>query len=267
MNPYGINRISPSGLMLYEKCPRAFYYSVYLGLKLPQSMRHLEFGTAVHEAIDKIYEGYKDGKWNNSGLSNALVAFNQRFTPFCVNDEDRKKNPEVYKEMLDDGIEIIKDYWKNKEVLLAKGVDPLQFEIPGKEVMLHPETKEPWPLPLSYRLDGIGKNHSVIEFKTSGALYDNFEARARHQSLCYVLAYYQKFGVIPSLHYVVMLKGRAKNRIQHLDFKYDMADLLSYDSRVRALLDKIKNKEFSRPYKGHDKWCDCTKYEKELNVK
>ena len=278
METYGINRITPSGLNLYDSCPRAFYYAVYLGLKLPQSMVHLDFGTAIHLAIDHIYEGRVDGKWTGRTAGDGAIAiFMKSFRPDSCKDLTKtqggvtrdltpEEKKEKYEEMLADGIQIIKEYWDNKEILLAKGVDPLQFEIPGKDHLLNPESKEPLPLPLSYRLDGIGKNNTVIEFKTSSEPYCPFETRVKAQSLCYAWVYYQKYGVVPVVHYVVMIKKRKKDKIQHLPIPYDVADLMAFDARVRATLEKIKNKEFNKPRVGHPRFCDCTKFEKELNI-
>lgn len=257
----GLNRITPSGLMMYQSCPRAFYYQVWLGLKLPQSMVHLEFGTAMHEAIDTLYGGRNtNGTWDNEDLAvKALVVFNEKFLrSSCESDEQ-------FINMSADGLLILKEYWKNKEVLLANGFNPIAFEIPGKEIMVNPETKEPLPIPLSYRLDAILKDHGVGEFKTSSSEYDPFEARSRPQSLCYVYMYYQKYNVLPTLHYVVMIKKRKKDKIQHLVFKYDVADLLSFFEEVKVVLEKIRNREFSRPMKNHPRWCDCYKFEEALS--
>jgi hypothetical protein len=256
----GLDRITPSGLMLYRACPKAFYYAVWLGLKLPQSKVHLEFGTAIHEAIDTLYgDRNENGTWNGEESAvKALVVFNNRFK------REHADSDKQFVEMSADGLLILKDYWNNKEVLLAKGFDPIAFEIPGKEIMHNPVTNEPLPIPMSYRLDAILKDHGVGEFKTSSTLYDPFEARSRPQSLCYVWAYYQKYKVIPNVHYVVMLKKKKKNKIQHLKFVYTMADILSFDQEVRSILEKIKNREFARPMKGHPYFCDCDKFEDAL---
>jgi len=266
MNEYGIEKISPSALTCYENCPKAFYYTVYLGLKLPQTKIHFEFGTAIHEAIDVMYQGRNEkGEWQDIKVAyKAIDTFKKRFDHKLLDDVSK----EDYDAAVEDGVHILKAYWDEKEVLLAQGVDPTEFEIPGKDIMVNPETKEPLPVLLSYRLDGIGKG-IVVEFKTSSSLYDVFEVRNRIQSLCYVWVYYQKYGVVPKLHYVIMIKKQKKacNRIQHLPLPYDIADIMAFDARVRVILEKIKNKEFNRPKRGHMPYCDCIKIEKELNIK
>lgn len=277
----GINRITPSGLMMYESCPKAFYYCVYLGLKLPQSMVHFEFGTAIHDAIAVMYAGRKeDGTWDNvseKAAFDALTEFNKKFTiesckDLTINENGRtrpmtgQERIEKFKEMSQDGFELLKAYWQEKEILLAKGFDPIQFEIPGKDVVYNPETKEPLPIPLSYRLDAILRGHGVGEFKTSSKPYDNFETRARSQSLCYIWAYWHKYQTIPVLHYVVLIKKRKKDKLQHLMFDYDMGDILEFDARVRSILEQIKNREFNAPVRGHDRFCDCRKYDELLKI-
>ena len=74
----GLDRISPSGLHLYETCPKAFYYSVWLGLKLPQDMRHMNFGTAVHAGIGNIYDQFdKDQKWELAEFKHVKSSFDR----------------------------------------------------------------------------------------------------------------------------------------------------------------------------------------------
>jgi len=61
-----------------------------------------------------------------------------------------------------------------------------------------------------------------------------------------------------------MIKKRKKDKIQHLVFKYDISDILSFDAEVRATLQKIVNREFSKPIKNHAYFCDCRKFEEAL---
>jgi len=279
----GINRISPSMIMEYMKCPKSFFYKIWLGLKLPQSMRHLEFGTAIHAAIDNIYEQYtaEDG-WKNAELAIVKKQFIDRFKPEHVSIWEFQQKPEkypdpaqaaaeVYKEMYEDGLEIIKEYWDEKEELRAvHGIDPVKFEVILKIPVFHPETGEKLEVPMSGRLDAISEDTSIVEFKTSKAPYDEIETRALPQSRSYNLMYYCKHGKLPKrLTYVVMLKGRKRGggRIQVLSYEYDKMDICSFFEEVKAILAKIRNREFDKPSIGHDRWCDCTKFDEYLTLK
>lgn len=269
MNEIGLDRITPSGLVLYEKCPKSFYYSVFLGIRLPQPMIHLEFGTAMHLAIDNIYEQWneEDG-WTLADKKIVKDIFKRRFTIDAVDIEHFKdKREQVYNEMLEDGLAIIDEYWDQKEILRAKGINPTVFEIPLKTKLHIPGCEEPMELPISLRIDGINEpEDKITEFKTSSKKYDYNETRSSLQALSYAAARYCQTGRIPSVDYVVMLKKIKKDKIQHISIQYQVADLLEYDRRVRAILEKIRNREFNRPMKGHDIFCDCYKYEELLKI-
>lgn len=268
---YGINRITPSMLLEYEACPRLFYYRSYLGIQLPQPQVHLKFGTAIHLAIDNIYEQYdKKDKWDLAEISIPKSIFKDNFLISHIDDEldtKGKTKEEFYDGMLKDGLEIIKDFWDKKEELLAKGLNPTEFEIVSKGQVFNPETGEKLPIPVSGRIDGLDKDNSkIIEFKTSSKSYDPHETRNSPQALMYTWFQFCKTGILHSIDYVVMLKNKKSDRIQHIAIEYEMIDLLEFDKRVRSILDKIKNKEFDRPLRGHAPYCDCFKFDELLKL-
>jgi hypothetical protein len=268
-----LEKISPSSLMQYEKCPRLFYYSTLLGLKLPQSMIHLEFGTGIHAAIDEIYkERNSDGSWKHEDTPDkAKAIFANHFrTKYLETLDSIERNTmlEKYNEMVDDGLNIIQEFWDTKEKFLTvNGIDMVDFELIRKHILFNPETKEPWPIPLSYRIDGIAKNDIVIEYKTSSKPYDIFETRASLQALSYALGRYCETGKIPLIYYIVMIKKRKKDKIQMLRIQYQISDLMLFDAKVRSMLKSIHAGEFDKPLKGHEFFCDCKKYEEMLDYK
>lgn len=263
MNSLGLNRISPSMLMEYKNCPKAFFYKCWLGLKLPQPMIHLIFGTAVHAGIDMVYEQYDtDGGWKLAEFGLVKDKFLSLFRLDMLPDED----PAKVLEFQEDGIEMLKSYWDKKEELLnVYGVNPDQLEVVMKLPIKHPETDEMLEVPMSLRIDGIG-NEVIAEFKTSKGRYDSVASRSLPQSLSYNLAYYSQHGKLPKkLVYVVLLKGRKKeDRIQVLSYSYDKSDISTFFEEIKSILAKIKNREFNRPAKGHPRFCDCSKFEEAL---
>lgn len=262
----GINRISPSMLVMYENCPKAFYYIVWLGLKLPTPKMHLLFGTAIHAAIDHIYE--LQPKWAESSVDGALLILKTKFLEHHVDDKEYTpiQRTEKYLEMLNDGYEMLKQFWAQKEILWAKGVQPSKMELPIKMGLWNPETKDPLEIPMSCRLDGETEDSNIIEFKTSSAPYDEFETHLSNQSRSYVWVQFCRTGKIPDVHYVVLRKKIKKNKIQHLPLKYDMGDILAFDSKVRSILERIRNREFDRG-KNCQAYCDHRKIELLLNKK
>lgn len=281
-NELGIKRITPSMIGQYKKCPKAFYYSSWLGLKLPQTMRHLEFGTAFHAALDNIYEQYDNADgWSLADFSIAKKQFTDKFTEKSVDilefQQKAYKYPdpvaaqkETYETMLADGIAMLKEYWDRKEELRANhGIDPKEFELIMKIPVHNPDTQEILEIPMSGRLDAISADESIVEFKTSSAKYDPIETRSLPQSLSYNLLHYCKYGRLPKrLSYVVIIKGRKKSgdRIQVLSYEYDKADIATFFEEVKAILSKIRNREFDKPLKNHDRWCDCQKFEEALKI-
>lgn len=261
MNELGLNRITPSMLSQYDGCPKLFYYSSWLGIKLPQPVIHFKFGTAIHNAIGLMYTTHS--------LNKAIESFQNEFTIDCVDAELYKTEAErvaKYGDMLHDGTLMLQEFSNNIEIFTnLYNIKPIQFELAWKEVLTNPETLDkPLEVPLSCRIDCIAENHTIVEYKTSAKEYDIFETRASPQALSYAWIYLQKYKVIPTIHYIVLIKKRKTNKIQHLKINYDMADLLMFDSKVRSIIENIKNRQFEKPLKGHPFFCECGKYEKAL---
>mgnify|MGYP001563047728 CR=1 FL=1 len=274
----GLDRITPSMLSEYEICPKLFFYRSWLGLKLPEPQRHLNFGTAIHKAIGNIYEQYDSKtRWKYAEFGVVRKTFLDNWTLNCISDidfKDKELKKQCYEDMLFDGLKMLKEYWDNKEVY--ESIDDINItamEIPIKVEMINPETKQTLPIPLSCRLDALTKSGKIVEFKTSSSLYDENETRSKPQGLAYSFAYLMKNGKLPQgLDYLVMLKGRKKDnvakatRIQHIRLKHDESDMLAFFSRVKVILQKIINREFNRPLVSHANYCDCRKFEDTLKI-
>jgi ATP-dependent helicase/DNAse subunit B len=266
-----INRITPSMLKKYEECPLSFFYNYVLGLQLDQQMMHLNFGTSIHLAIDNIYEQCDDKTlWEFAEFSIVKNIFLKDFIEDKVTaegfatDEERL---EKWKEMRDNGVSLLQAFWDEKERLYVAGIKPKEFEVMMKFQPFNPETKELLDVPLSLRIDALNREtKSIIELKTSASKYDVVDTRMLPQTLAYVWAMYCKTGKVYSVDYVVMLKNHKKDRIQHLHYDYDIADILAFDARVRNILQKIKNREYNLNQTCKVGYCDCKKYKELLNV-
>ncbi len=296
----GFERISPSQLMDYDACPRSYYYKTWLGLKLPeQETRHFMFGTAIHDSIDLIYVMYDrnfGGAWMGASFERVEKHFGHKWTPSMVTEADWeimkkraekkgekvKSRKEIYEEMKEDGINMLRSYWDKKEFLLTEhGIDIDECEISRKIPMVHPETKKELPVLLSLRIDAKtilkdGKRH-IAEFKTSSGKYDEVDTRNKIQGQCYAFCEFSETGKVPNVHYIVLLKNeyvrtRGKNkglepeRIQHIKLEFNESDMVAFWHRVESILLKINNREFGRATSGHMPYCDCIKYEALLQV-
>jgi len=264
-----LNRVTPSMLATFEKCPMSFFYSYYLGIKMPQQTMHFHFGTGIHEAIDIMFGQHKN--WPDEKiLETAKLKFHEFFTDTSVNEvgiDSVQKQREKYQDMRRDGLELLDAVWLKKEWLVAEGVLPKIFEQPMKFKPWHPETKEELEVPLSLRIDGLNhEDRTIYEYKTSASKYNPEETRVLPQTLAYVWAIWCDTGIVYDVVYLILLKNRKRERLQVLRYQYDLADIVEFDARVRAILEKIKLRDFNftTPCKAY--WCDCKKYKKALDV-
>jgi hypothetical protein len=289
MNDLEIEKISPSSLDLYERCPKAFYYRVFLGLQLPEEdRRHLDFGIAIHSALETLYIQYDDnfgGAWENADFKKVEKTFLSHWKPHIITESEferfklTKKGREsnfvnalgLYNYMKKDGLDMLKSYWNHKEWLLTEHLVNIKEEEKYMKIeIVNPDNKEEKLLiPMSLRIDGVSKEGNIIEFKTSGAKYSEKEAKQKIQGQCYSFAQYQETGLkkVPKVKYVVLLKDRrTDNRIQVVNLEYDEFDMAVFYHRVDAILKRIRNREFSKSKIGHLPYCECLKFDELLNV-
>ena len=284
----GLESISPSKLQCYEECPLNFYYSVYLGIQLPESKLHMDFGTAVHEAIHEIYLQYDDhfgGSWEAASFDRVKKRFLKNWKPSMVTEsmlndysftragrDNGFVNPkQLYDYFKDDGIKMLESYWKEKEMLLVDhGHDLKHFEVPNKTYLKNPfNPEEQLPIPLSYRLDAATREwDKIVDFKTSGSKYNQEETHKKIQGRLYLLAHLSETGkFISDFDYTVLRKQLVRDeRIEVVNLKYTMDDMMETYLRVEVILQKIANKEFYPPTRGHPSWCRCRNYQEALKV-
>jgi hypothetical protein len=284
----GLDRISPSGLDCYEQCPKLFYYTNWLGLRLDQDLRHMDFGTAIHEALGQVYTEYDQhfgGGWIAGDFENVKKCFLQHWKKSSVTQLsfDNFKNSakgreadiltplELYEYMKEDGLVMLQSYWDNKERLLVEyGHDLAEFEIADRVPMHNPaDPKDKLPIPLSLRVDAINRDRTVfVDFKTSGSKYNPEETRKKIQGQCYLFWNLMKTGnFVGRFDYSVLRKElKSPDRIEVVQLEYDEADMVALYIRIKSILQKIANREFNAPLKGHSPWCQCKEFEEKLKI-
>lgn len=258
-SPYKLNRISPSMVGNYLGCPLSFYYGYIAKIEIPQTRLHLLFGSAVHAAIEEMYDGDKDPH----------DVFASIFKREDLDPEGQQSFSEYY--ML--GKEMLKNYMEdhvslNKLYNLDKGTSEFKFKIP----IVNPLTGQMSRVPLSGIVDRITDNGKIIEYKTSKTKWKVDETRFKVQSLLYNLWYYTVHGKIAdeTLYIVLLKKYRQTKRdevIQVISYKPTLEDLAGAWEEVDFLLEKIESGHFERPRYGHPNYCDCYKYERFLGIK
>lgn len=285
----GMKSISPSKLDCYEQCPRLFYYQNWLGIQLDEDKLHLDFGTAIHAAIEMIYLEYDynfGGAWVVGDFEKVKERFLRHWTPKHVTETSFQNfletkagkesgftsKEQLYEAFKEDGIAMLQSYWYNKERMLVEyDHDLVDFEKMLKVRMVNPEDPEDsLPIPLSMRMDAKNRsNTKIVDFKTSKSKYDEAETRKKIQGQCYLFGELMETGnLITKFDYIVLRKSmKSADRIEVVQLQYDMADMLAFYHRVKAILTRIANREFDRPVAGHASYCQCYKYEDILSVK
>lgn len=284
----GMDRISPSALDCYEQCPKLFYYRNWLGIDLDNYTLHMDFGTAIHYALEHlylIYDNHFGGAWEAEKFEDVENAFKEKWKLRNVDEETFKtymetatgkksgfkSREDLYRAFYRDGIKMLKSYWKEKERLLSEyDYDFDETELYLKVKMTNPENKDDsLPIPLSMRLDALNRNKTkMVDFKTSGSKYDPVESRKKIQGQCYLFGYWMQFKkLITKFDYVVLRKNlKTDDRIEIVELEYDRADMVAFYFRVKGILQKIQNREFDAPMVGHPPYCQCRKYEEALNI-
>lgn len=256
---FKMSRISPSMLGLYLSCPLAFYYAYVAQIEIPQTRLHLLFGSAVHLAIEAMY----------NGEAVPFEAFKKHFKREDLDPEGQKMFSEYY--ML--GQEMVKNYLETHPTLdklysLQAGKQEFKF----KEHVKNPLTGEMSRVPLSGILDRITDAGKIIEYKTSKTKWNPNETRFKVQSLLYNLWFYTKFDKIAdeTLYFVLLKKYKQTKRdevVQVISYKPTLEDLAGAWEEVDFVLEKIEAGQFERPKSGHLNYCDCNKYERLLGIR
>lgn len=260
-----LEKFSPTAIIDYLSCPKLFYYRYIAKIQLPQKKIHLEFGSAIHAAIENSFIG-KD----------PYAAFETTFDINHLMPEER----DSYEEYVKLGKEMVNNWME--AVNMIDGIYDIKkgrSEVYIKKVLKNPITGEPLPIPMSGRIDRITDGHRIIEFKTASKPWSDTDLNYKLQTNLYSLWHYTEYGEIPQeIVYIVLLK-KYKNQleqtsnlkkdqyIQILPTNLTLTDLASTFEEVKAILDKINNKEFDEPTGFHPSWCDCKKYEELLNIR
>lgn len=252
-----VNRLSPSMLIDYCNCPKLFYYRYVAKIQLPTKQIHLVFGTAVHAAVEAIYEN-----------EDPFKRFSNEFDKEKLTDEEK----ELYNEFHELGLEMVKNYNEQHSTLNdLYSLNDGKSEIYFRDHVRNPLTGEMSTLPISGRIDRLTNLGKVVEYKTSKNPWKEEDIAFKTQTLIYNLWYLTKFDKLPDeTLYIVLIKKRKKvgkgEVIQLLSNHSTIDELASVFDELELITSKIECREFDRPKGYHPKWCDCWKYDELLKV-
>jgi len=274
-----LNRFTPTMIIDYSSCPLLFYFRYIAKIKLPTKQIHFLFGSAVHASIETMYYNINCGKDNQKDI---WKEFLKEYDKEKMTPEDLEK----YDEYLTLGKAMLKNYFSvhptlNNIYKLNEG----ESEVFIKGHLLNPITNEPTSLPLSGKIDRLSnvklingnlelipkREYRVVEYKTAKNKWKEKDLKLKVQTLIYALWFYTKFGIIPDeIVYPILLKKIPKvggENYQLLTHNPTLAELTGMWYEIELILDKINANEFDKPKHDHPFFCDCSRYEKFLNLK
>jgi hypothetical protein len=166
--------ISFSQLQMYSECPKKWSLQYKEGFKQFTSTIHTVFGTALHEVLQHyltvLYEqsGTKADQINTSEMFEDKLR--EEYTKqYKSNNKQHFSAPDELREFYEDGVEIIRDFAKNKNKHFSKrGWYLIGVEVP---IVLNPHPKYPNIVYQGF-LDAVLYHEPtdkiyIIDFKTS----------------------------------------------------------------------------------------------------
>ena len=254
----------------------------------------MDFGNAVQDSIEIIYSFY-DYQFGNGWeaekhrLPEVEKYFLKQWTIHNVPEDTFKKymktkagresgytkREQLYEEFKNDGLAILRSYWKEKELLIVEhGIDIDQTEVKLWVDMHNPvDPSDKLPIPLSGRIDYVTRQTETVkrklgDFKTSKGSLNAKDMVKKIQCKAYPFGWLMLHGeFLADFDYVVLRKGLvSEDRIQVVPLHFDESDMLEFYIRVKSILLRIANREFPRGQIGHQSFCDCYKYEELLKV-
>ena len=190
--------ISYSQFSMYNECPKKWSLQYVEGYKQFTSTIHTVFGTALHEVIQHyltvLYEqnGVQADKLNTSEMFEDKLR-EEYVKQYKSNKNQHFSSPEELREFYEDGIEIIRDFSKNKSKHFSKrGWWLIGCEVP---ISLVPDPKKPNVVYNGY-LDMVmyhEPTHTIhiIDLKTSTSGWNDKQKKDENKQ--FQLLLYKKF--------------------------------------------------------------------------
>ena len=209
---------------------------------------HLVFGGAIHKAIE-TYMG---------DIAQAKLVYNLEFDKGKLDTKEHVK----YDELKPIGEKIL-DKWFEKCDFLNKVYDiapAKEKELWIESYLINPLTGEKLSIPMKGRLDQLTQKEQIIDYKTSGKLYDVDAEDFKFQTKLYALAYYTEHKhLCGKIVYFVLPKNNkildSATPIQVIDLQYTIEDLAETFEKTKNILAQIEQGDFKKgkclPYCEH----------------
>jgi hypothetical protein len=138
--------ISYSQFSIYNECPKKWSLQYVEGHKQFTSTIHTVFGTALHEVVQHYLTVFYEQSSTAADQINTSEMFEDKLREeytkqYKSNNKQHFSSPDELREFFEDGVEIIRDFSKNKTKHFSKrGWWLIGCEVP---ISLHPDPKKP----------------------------------------------------------------------------------------------------------------------------
>lgn len=138
--------ISYSQFSMYNECPKKWSLQYVEGHKQFTSTIHTVFGTALHEVVQHYLTVFYEQSSTAADQINTSEMFEDKLREeytkqYKSNNKQHFSSPDELREFFEDGVEIIRDFSKNKTKHFSKrGWWLIGCEVP---ISLHPDHKKP----------------------------------------------------------------------------------------------------------------------------
>jgi hypothetical protein len=220
-----IQAFSVSQLNTFLQCPYAWYAIYILKIKTPKP-HNLFYGSAIHYGLEM---------------------FNKRKDPLEAIEWYIKTDPHHERP---DSFDIEKNiqFGKSLMQLYQKSgpyFEPLMIEERKIVELVNPKTMESLPIPFTFRIDLLTKQHQIIDYKTTKGNGKKQDELNRHQGIGYFLAHRAMFDGQPPKEFIqVSLIKQKKPRIVSLPLFYSVDEEIWFWNLARKVLDMIDRKEY-----------------------
>jgi hypothetical protein len=183
---------------MYNECPKKWSLQYVEGHKQFTSTIHTVFGTALHEVVQHYLTVFYEQSSTAADQINTSEMFEDKLREeytkqYKSNNKQHFSSPDELREFFEDGVEIIRDFSKNKTKHFSKrGWWLIGCEVP---ISLHPDTKKPNIIYQGY-LDIVLYHEPtnkiyILDLKTSTSGWNDKQKKDENKQFQLIL--YKKF--------------------------------------------------------------------------
>lgn len=257
VKPYTPYSLSASAIALYQKCP-AMYYWRYALKNWDEGYQHaLAFGTMVHAMIETHYKMHGDPE--------AVKQTMKR-----IGEQEKMQHNLTAGELKDEFITAWKMYQENIPTL--DKWFPAAVEVGGKGYVRHPETNEPFPVQIGYKIDLETVDALIIDHKTTGNIekFEDEQAEKQFQLDLYSMLYFARHSKWPKgVGFNVLVKDMINPQSKVYMSDVDQASVIKSFGVLQQILADMKAGKFQPHHdeKNPAKWCDfCANHPEGVKV-